>query len=231
MDEVNLIDLLKVLLKRIWLIILSGIVCGAIMFTYTGFFVKPSYVANATILVKSNSENQQNTASAIWTDINVAQRLAGTYRIVLTSNAAMNRLIEGYGINYSAKQLQSMISVEPVEESEVMRIKVICGNPQDAMKIANSLLEIAPSLLTDIVEVGSANIVDTADTAAKVPSNLALKTIMGFLTGALLAAVVVFFLDQADHTIRDEDDITLRYNLPVLGAVPDFSTGSKGGRK
>lgn len=231
MEELNLIDLIKILAKRIWLIVLSGIVCAALMFSYTAFFVKPSYVANATLIVKSNSDAQQNTASAILSDINVAQRLVGTYRIVLTSDAAMNRLIDGYGINYSVKQLQKMISIEPVQESEVMRIKVTSGNPDDAVKIANALLEIAPDLLLDIVQVGSAKVVDNAATATKVSSNIMLKTILGFLIGALLSAVVVFFIDQMDQTIRDEDDITTHYELPVLGMVPDFSTGAKGGRK
>ena len=52
--EIDLLDLLQVLLSKIWIIIVVSVLGGAIAFGYTFAFIKPQYTAS-TLLYVNNS--------------------------------------------------------------------------------------------------------------------------------------------------------------------------------
>lgn len=51
--DVDLKRLFFEVLKRLWLILLVGIICGASMFVYAKFFITPQYKATATIYIQN----------------------------------------------------------------------------------------------------------------------------------------------------------------------------------
>lgn len=152
--ELTFVDVLKILWKKIGIIALCGILCAAIAFSCSQFFIAPRYVAKATILVRSSSRAQTN-ADASLTDINAAQRLVRTYGVVLKSKSVLEKVIEQSGLPYTTKELESMITLQSVEESEVMEISVKGKNKDDMILLANTMLDVAPGVLKEIVEIGS----------------------------------------------------------------------------
>lgn len=229
-SELSIVDIVKILWKKFWIIILCGVVSAAVVFSYSQFFIAPQYVATATIIVRSSSQAQTNTNASL-TDINAAQRLVGSYSVVLKSKYALDKVIQQSGLSYTASQLQSMISLQALQESEVMQISVKGKNKDDIIVIANTMLDIAPGVLKEIVEIGSAKPVDGADYSTKVSPNVTLNTIIALLIGLFGSTAIILILALMDQSIKDEDDITVHYTVAVLGGVPDFSSNGKGGRK
>lgn len=58
--DVDLKRLFFEVLKRLWLILLVGIICGAGVFAYAKFFITPQYKATATIYIQNyTGENDE----------------------------------------------------------------------------------------------------------------------------------------------------------------------------
>lgn len=75
-----------------------------------------------------------------------------------------------------------------------------------------------------VAGVGTNNIavVDSAK-AAERPSSprLLLNVALSLVAGMGLAAGLIFLLEKMDSSIRDPQDVTKRFNLPLLGAIPE----------
>ncbi|PKP88625.1 MAG: hypothetical protein CVT78_00110 [Alphaproteobacteria bacterium HGW-Alphaproteobacteria-17] len=74
-----------------------------------------------------------------------------------------------------------------------------------------------------VAGVGTNNIavVDVA-TPATIPSSprLILNLLLSIIAGMIIAAVLVFILEQLDHSIRDPAEVSERFGLPLLGSIP-----------
>ena len=62
------------------------------------------------------------------------------------------------------------------------------------------------------------------NTAAKVfPRTLVITGVAGIF-GAAMAYAVIFLIYCANTVIKGEDDFKDRFDLPILGCIPDFAT-------
>lgn len=80
-----------------------------------------------------------------------------------------------------------------------------------------------------VAGVGTNNIsvVDRAKTPQKPSSpNLILNMVIALAAGLGLAAALVFLLENMDSTVRDPQDVTTRFGLPMLGAIPELVDAS-----
>ena len=95
--DVDLKRLFFEVLKRLWLILLVGIVCGSGVFLYAKFFITPQYKATATIYIQNyTGENDEKIYSS---DLSASQNLVTTYQGLLTSDNVLNRVKEKLGEN------------------------------------------------------------------------------------------------------------------------------------
>jgi len=73
--------------------------------------------------------------------------------------------------------------------------------------------------------VGTNNIavVDRAKAADKPSSpSLAINLLLALLAGTAIAAALVFILEKMDSSVRDPQDVVGRFNLPLLGTIPEI---------
>ena len=90
--DVDLKRLFFEVLKRLWLILLVGIVCGSGVFLYAKFFITPQYKATATIYIQNyTGENDEKIYSS---DLSASQNLVTTYQGLLTRDNVLNRVKE-----------------------------------------------------------------------------------------------------------------------------------------
>lgn len=225
MNEISVIDIAKILLKRIWFIIIVAVVCAALAFGYTKFLVSPQYKATATMYVVSRSTGNTDVG-----DISNAQKLISSYTTVLqTSDKVMERIIEDTQLNYSVGQLKSMIQVVSRNSTELLEVNVTAYDQEDAVIIANAMFDAAKDVLTDVVKVGSVEKLDSAQYAVQVSPNIRNNTLLGLMIGLVLSCLIVLIMSLLDQTIKSEDDFSEEYDVPVLGSVPDFHETHKKG--
>ena len=154
------IDIKKMFLsfyRDSWIIILTAVIFSIIGFFYTKYYITPIYRANALMLVDSKQD-----ISNIYTSesFNSSQKLASTYRIVITSRSVLQPVIDDMGLDMTYEQLSSSISVSLVDATQVLSISVANSNRDTAVAITNKILEICPDIIIETVGAGSVKIVE-----------------------------------------------------------------------
>jgi capsular polysaccharide biosynthesis protein len=116
-----------------------------------------------------------------------------------------------------------MISASPVDDTEVFKVKVTCGDPYEAAKIANCIAEVLPERISEIIDGSKMEVVDVAvPNTNKVSPSITNYTAIGMMIGLLLACGVITIFVILDNTIQDEDYIVKVYDYPILAKVPDL---------
>lgn len=222
--EIDLLELMGALWKKIWAIILATVMFAAAALAGTVFFVAPKYEAQALMYVNSTM-SVGSKLSISMAELNAAQSLIDTYSVILKTRATLNDVIAETGVNYSYEDLVKMISAESVNGTEIFAITVTSTSPQEAEQLANTIAEILPDKIASIVEGSSVRIVDYAVTPAhKASPSLSKNTLIGGLLGLVLMCGVVVVQFLMDDQIHDSDYLKDTYNIPVLAVIPDLLT-------
>lgn len=224
MVEVDFKDLMRIVIKRAWVVILCAVLAAAIVFVYTKNFVTPTYKASVTLYVNNNSEDSGMVSSS---NLAVALQLVNTYVNIIQSDTVLQKVVEETGLNISADQVRDMLSAKVVEKTEMFEVSIISPNPQMSADIANAIASIAPAEIAMIIEGSSAKVIDYA----KVPvnrhaPNYTRNTLLGGLLGAVFAVAMIVAFVVFDKRVKTENDLKKICDIPVLGAIPDFSTSA-----
>ena len=224
--EVNLGAVLQLLWKRKWLIILSAAVAMLVFYVYTILFATPMYMAGAT-LYANNSSSSTGSTSITTSDMNASARLVDTYAAIIMSDPVLDQVIEENGLRMSASRLANRIDIEQVNNTEVFQVLVSDPNPRTAADIANSIADIAPLKIQEIVDGCSIKIVSPA----KVPSGKASPNYRKVLTTGCLVGVVISVLSICalavfDTRVKSEVDLE-EWEYPVIGVIPSFCEAGK----
>ena len=120
------------------------------------------------------------------------------------------------------------ISVNSSATTRVIKVEVTGDNPQEAAKVANSLVGEIQKTALEVMDIEALNIISKAD-VPETPSgpNRVLFSIAGFLAGLLAALVFVVLRRELDTTIRSEDELKSVIGVPVIGRMPKVKVGSK----
>lgn len=229
--EINFKRLVDAVVQKSWLIVLVSVVCAAIVFAYTFFFVTPQYESSVMFYVNNNDISVGNTSLSLSSsDITASRGLVDTYIVILNTRETLSHVVDYAGVDIGFRELVSMLSAEAVEETEVFRVTVTSHDPEEAEKLANSIAYILPKRISSIVEGTSAKVVDAAviPTSPSSPSYTK-NTIVGFLAGFAVSVAAILLHEVFDISIRDEEDISQCCKHPVLAMVPDMATAGKGG--
>ena len=222
--EIDLLHLLSVLWHKAWIIALSIIVCGGMAFSYSYFGITPLYKARAMMYVNNTAISLGGTSFSISSgELTAAKSLLDIYVIILGSRTTMEAVIEEADLPYTYEQLSAMVTAGSVNDTEVFEIVATSPNPEEAKLIVNTITDILPDRIADIVDGSSVRIVDSAvtPTAKSSPSNTR-NALIGALLGAVISCGVIVVIDLFNNTIRDEQYLTERYELPILASVPDM---------
>lgn len=223
--EVDPIQLLKALWKRLWIIVLAMLVCGGGMFWYTKFIVPEQFTAKAMLYVNNSSISLGSASLSISSaDITAAKSLVDTYVVVLKSRSVLNEVITQTGVQYNYNSIKNMISAESVDETEIFEISVTSQDPKEAEVIANAICRVLPEKIQDIMEGSSVRVVDYAVVPEKKSGpNVTNKTALGMMIGFLLSAGTILVLELMDQYIRSEEYLLQTFSdIPVLAIIPDL---------
>ena len=227
---IDVVQILKSLWKRAWLIVLCGLLTATIGFLIAAFSITPTYSSYIKLYVNSKSISVGGTSFSITSsELNAAQKLLKTYGEILKSRSTLERVVEKAELDYSWKRLSGMISYESSNETEIMRVTVVSGDPYEACKIANTIAEVLPTRISEIIDGASMEVVDSAvPDLAKIAPNVTSYTIKWLFLGVFASAVILAVLALMDRTIHDEEYLLNKYDYPILGKIPDLlNSGSK----
>ena len=227
---IDLMHILKTLLSKVWIIVLSGFLAATMGFLFSAFMITPMYSSSVMLYVNNGSFSLGNTSVSISSsEITAAQNLVKTYREILNNRTTLERVIDKTGVSYTYKELSGMIEAAPSNGTEIMKVTVTTADPYEAAKIANCIAEILPVRVDEIIDGASMEVVDSAvPELKKVSPSITKYTAVGLVLGVLISVAVLAILAMMDDTIHDEDYVLNNYNCPILAKVPNLlSSGSK----
>ncbi len=227
---IDILHVLKTLWRRAWLVALSGFLAAVIGFAVSAFAIAPTYSSSIKLYVNNTSFSLGNTSFSISSsELTAAQSLVRTYGDILDSRSTLERIIEKADVDYTYKQLSSMLAYAPSNETEIMRVTVTTEDPYESAKIANTIAEVLPMRISEIIDGASMEVVDSAiPELEKVAPSITKYTAIGLMLGIFLSIVVIIVMALLDGTVHDEDYILNNYEYPILGKVPDLlNTGGK----
>ena len=217
-DKISLAGIIKVLKKRwkliIFMILVSGIISGSI----TYFLFTPIYQASTQILV-----NQKNTENQLdLTQLRNNIDLINTYSVIIKSPAILEKAIENHNLGQSVEQLNSKISVNSQENSQVFSITVTDMDAGKAVEMANRVSETFQKEIKGIMNVDNVSILAKAELeGSQTPVNFdPFSKITGaVIFGALVGIGLAFILEYLDNTLKNGHDVERNLELPVLGSI------------
>jgi len=223
MDKIFTVNnILDILMRRLWLIVVLVCLGGGIAFSYSQYILPKKYTSSVTLYVYNQTDGRQMTAS----DITFSNRLVDTYMVVLKSNTVLEKIsdkIKDQNLEYSASAIGSMITSEAVNDTEVFKISVTSYNKEDAKTIADAIAEIAPDEIIRVVKAGSVEIVDAAKLATTYSSpNIPKNTIVGIILGLIFACVLSLLLELMNTTVKSRENLMEEHKYPVLAVIPNL---------
>lgn len=227
--SIDFADLIRLMVKKLWLIILLAVAGVLLSFGYTKILVTPKYTSSIQLYV-SNAQVLEQQQKINYSDISAAQQLVNTYAVIAQSNQVIGGVVESLKLPYSNSTVRQMIRVESVNETEVMKISVTCDNAQQASDIANAFAAVAPEQIKKITKAGYVELVDKAVPVLSPTSpNTMRNCLLGFFFGFAVAAIYIILREMFDLHVKGEEDLKKHYNIPMLGSVPSIHSESKGG--
>jgi polysaccharide biosynthesis transport protein len=118
-----------------WLLALAALLAGSAAFLVSRQ-TTPIYQASTLILINEAPGNRPVDYSSIIT----SERLASTYTEMIVSRPVLEGVIDGLGLGRTSSQLKGQVSVQPLRDTQLIRVQVQDWDPHWAALIANSLV-------------------------------------------------------------------------------------------
>lgn len=230
-ESIDLLELGKSLLRHALAIVLITIISGVLSLLFALVCVTPKYEANALFYVNNSTSAINSNASSINSaDLSAAHTLVNTYVVILKSRMVLTEIIDKAELDYTVKQLDKMIKAEAVNDTEVMSVVVRSSSPTEAERIANTIMEVLPEKISDVVVGSSVRVVDYAVVPAEKSSpSLKKYLLIGMLLGFFIACGIFCFLELYDDVIKNTSYLKQNFDVPVLAVIPDMQEEDKNG--
>ena len=221
MMEIDVLQLLKILWKRKFLIALVAIVTGVVAFAYSSFIVKPEYTSTTRIYVVNR--NQGDKPGLTNQDLQAGSYLVKDYREIILSQDVLEKVATDLKLDLPSKGLASKIKVTVPADTRIVSISVTDRAPEEASRIANSLREVAAQKIISVTRVSDVTTLEEARPAISPSSpNIRRNTMIGFLAGAVVMIVTVLLIELLDTRVKRPEEVEDVMQIALLGVVPNL---------
>ena len=221
MEEVNIKEFFKYVRKYVLVIALVAITFCSFALIYSVYIKKDMYESNTTlVLTKSTSTVDQASGTITQNDILLNQKLVSTYSELIKSKLVLNQVIEKLDLDYKVNELAKLISVDSIENTEILKITVKNEDPKLAKDIANETAKIFSKEIVDIYNINNISIIDKAVLSKNISNNTTIRdSIIAFFGGIFISLIILFIKYYFDDTIKFDDDLEEPLNMPILGKI------------
>jgi capsular polysaccharide biosynthesis protein len=221
----SLSDLARVVLKRLWVILLVVcIVVGAAV--GASLWQTPTYEASAQVWVDQKQTDQQT---------NLAGTVEGLQTIILTmihaidSRPVAEKAIQRLELEntLTPAELLDNLTIEQVESTSFIVLTYEGNNPVEATKIVNTVGQVSSELISERSAAGSnltANVYEEAVVPESPVSPDPLRNgILAAVFGVMLGIGLALLMEYLDHSWRSPEEVEQVSGVPTFATIPEFS--------
>lgn len=234
MKEIDILKILKLLLSKIVIIVLCGAIGAVAGLGYSLVLVDPVYRTSTSILVNNGGLSDGYNGSTIVSGSNISASLGlvNTCVDILDSDMIYEDLADALGGKYSPSALKgAFVPSARGDGSLLIDIYTYSGSAKEAVALANSFLEVAPTFISNTIPNADVKILATSKGAVRTEPRTTFNIGVGGIIGVVLCAVVIILISLIKNTIDSEKDYKNNYDIPLLGTVPEFESKQTGGKK
>jgi capsular polysaccharide biosynthesis protein len=181
----------------------------------------PVYQASTTVLVVPKGLFQQNSLMQYSDILTAHHQLTQIYQEIAQSRSVAEKVIELEKIQETPEGFKGRVSIQRLNNTELISILVKDKDPLKAQSIANTLTQVFMEKIGEIMKMDSLILVEEAalpEEPQEQKTNY-LITVAGVVGFLLAVSRIILFL-CLDSTIKTGQDAALFLNLPVLGVIP-----------
>lgn len=225
-ETIELKELFIILKKRLWLMILLGVIGLSAAGAYSHYMIVPMYSTSTDLIVNNTAEG----ALINQGDINTSINLINTYSHIIRTRRILDEVAENLNLQISAGALRNMVWVGNPGNTQILTIGASSTDPLLAQQIANETASVFQNNIGDILNVQSVTILTPAPlNTSPTNSNGQINMAIGLVVGVMLAVGIAFVLEYLDTKVKTEADIEKVIGTPILGSIPiatlkDFKT-------
>ena len=221
-DEIviDLLDLVRELLKK-WFWIAGAAILGFVAAVLiTKFAITPMYQSKAMLYVLTNTTSVTSVA-----DLQIGTAITGDFEVIATSKPVIDKAIEiikeEEGIKFTRSDIQEMLTVSSLEDTRILVIETTSAKAKHACLVANAITEATAERMAEITKKDPPTTVELAE-KAKVPISPSMpkNAILGFLIGAVLACGVFVIQYLLNDNIKTEEDVVKYLGESTLVSIP-----------
>ena len=221
-------DILRMLWRRLWLIALFVLWFMGMAIGYS-FVETPRYETSIKILVGQAQESDTSESNLSGSDIQGLQILTKTVAEAINTRRVAKSVIEELNLSLAPGDLMDNLSVEPIPDTQFVRIKYEHPNPVRAQQIANAYGDVTSRQISEISSNASA-VTATVWERAAVPDKDNLVSpkpirngLLALILGAMTGVIVAFLLESLDDSWRSAEEVEQISGVPTVGIIPAFA--------
>lgn len=220
MEEVSLKELYYILRKWAWLIIVLPIVAIIVSWGVSQYIIEPEYETFTTMMV-GKPEEHLNESKLEYNELILNQKLVSTYGEIVKSRRVTDKVIENLDLTVSYENFRNKVSVNLINDTEIIKLQVTDTDPVLAAEIANETAQVFMGEVQSIMNIENVQIIDPAQVAENPfkPRTLMNMAIAGVL-GLMIAVFIAFLIEFMDNSIKTPEDVENHLGLAVLGTIP-----------
>lgn len=224
-EVIDLVEILYAIRQHLLEVILATVVAAIIGFAASKFLMTPQYSSSAMMIVNTRQDVTSNVTSD---QINSATKLVATYSIIIKSDTVLQQVIENLELGMTYSELNSRVSVQAVDDTQVMKITVNSTSPEWAQTVCDEILAVSPDIIKEAVEAGSVKVISNPSLATEpVSPNIMKNTMLAAAVGFVLVIGIIVLQVLLDNKINTEEDVTKYLDMTVLGVIPQYDQGGK----
>ncbi len=227
--EIDLLELLYVLRRRILIILLSTFLAAGIFGAYSAFLATPIYESTSRLYILT-----QSTSLTSLTDIQVGTSLTQDYKELITSRSILEQVSKNLGLNVTYEALLQRVTISNPANTRIIGISVQDVDPDRAKAIADELANVSRDNISSIMSTDAPSVYEYGYvTNRPVSPNILRNIVIGALLGAFLSIAFVSVLYIMDDTVKTSEDVEKYLSLNTMASIPlrDSADKQKGDKK
>ena len=226
MEEIDIKELVNVLFKKLYVIIIVTVIGAIAGFLYSKFMIKPMYKSTTSFVLSKANDIQDNIQVGAITqnDITLNQKLVSTYSEIVKSKAIAKKVINNLNLNMTEEEFMSNITVNAKDDTELILISVSNENPRLSADIANSLVEVFKDKITEVYKIENLTVIDIAEPSLY-PYNIGTlkNTCLFGIIGMILSCGIIFLIFYFDNTVKKQEDVEALLGIPVIASITKYN--------
>lgn len=213
-------DIIDVLKKKIWLMVLCIVVCTVLSCAYTFLKIQPLYTSSTKLFIGKLDSKGETVVSSGSGDMQYYKSIASTYTELFTKDLVSNAL-DGKDVGMSPEQVYGSIGISSNSESPFLTFRIVGTEPKNMVKALNLVVDEFKDESLAFISNANFKVIEPAEVPTY-PYNINHNKYIFFgLAGGLFVGIaLVLLLAYFNNTVTNKDEIEEILGVAVIGTIP-----------